>query len=329
MHLFFDESGDFALPGDRFDCYTQAAVVCPDSFLDELAEFVADRVERWKVDELHATALKPGQRLRLSRFVAASPLQLVAQATDTDLVDRPALARWRLEQAARIKANLDWYRSQGGQAPDVEAWMDTRIKRVGLASQISDPEFLQVILLTDLVHAALQKSVIFFFEDQWRPDFERFAFILDAKLPGKLGAGEKFLRDGLVPMLGSNARYRLDMRDAWKDADPPHPFVARFESPGGWSGVERKHVTEDVLDLSAIFEEGLRFEQSHEHPGLQIADLTAYVVRDAVLKPTDWQARLAYDLLRPKLRYIRGQALTVRRLSSSASPASMDRYRGL
>ena len=35
MHLFFDESGDFALPEDRFDCYTQAAVVCPDSFLDE------------------------------------------------------------------------------------------------------------------------------------------------------------------------------------------------------------------------------------------------------------------------------------------------------
>lgn len=325
MHIFFDESGDFGLPVDRYDCYSQAAVVCPDSFLEELATFVDGRRARFAVDELHATNLTPGQRLNVCRFVASSPLQLVAQLTDTDLIDRPSLNRWRIDQAARMKSNLDWYRWQGGQAEDIDAWMQAGIKRTGLASRISDVEFLQAILLVDLVHASLQKSLVFYTADEWRRDFERFAFILDAKLPGKLGAGEKFLRDAIVPILGSSERFGLILVEDWKDADPPHPFVARFDSASGWSGTERRRVSEGI-DLSGIFEEGLRFEQSHDHPGLQIADLVAYVVRDALLRPSDDRSQLAYDLLRPKLRFGGATATKLVRLSSGTGAPDRMRY---
>jgi hypothetical protein len=122
--------------------------------------------------------------------------------------------------------------------------------------------------------------------------------VLDAKL-----------RDGLLPILSSNRRFRLDLVDAWKNADPPHPFIERFERSGGWSGAQRRNVTDKMIDLSLVFEDGLRFEQSHAHPGLQLADLTAYVVRNAVLHPNDWQAQLAYDLLQPKLIRLDGPPL--------------------
>jgi len=329
MQFYFDESGDFALPADTFDCYTQAAALCPDSFADQLEAFIAGRLERWELDELHATSLTPGQRLSVCRFIASSPIQLVAQATDTDLIDRATLSRWRLAQAAQLKANLDWYRSAGGRAMDAEHWINTRIKRVGLASQISDVEFLHAILYVDLVHASLQKALLVFTRNEWKADLTAFRFMLDARLPGKLAAGEKLLRDGLVPMLGSNARFRLDLVDAWKDADPPHPFIERFERSGGWSGAQRRRVSEKVIDLSLIFEHGLQFEQSHEHPGLQVADLTAYVIRNAVLRPTDWQAQLAYDLLRPKLLRLDGPLLPLVRLSTSNSIANAERYRSL
>jgi hypothetical protein len=46
VHFFFDESGDFAFPNDRFDAYTQAAVICPDSRLADLDSFVSERCER-------------------------------------------------------------------------------------------------------------------------------------------------------------------------------------------------------------------------------------------------------------------------------------------
>jgi hypothetical protein len=33
MHVYFDESGDFAFASDRFDAYVQAALICPDASL--------------------------------------------------------------------------------------------------------------------------------------------------------------------------------------------------------------------------------------------------------------------------------------------------------
>jgi hypothetical protein len=327
VHCFFDESGDFGFPADRFDCYTQAAVICPDSYLSELQEFVAGRHARWGVSELHAAELSPGQRLRLCRFIAQSSLQLVVQATDTQLADRASLGRWRKLQSKGLIKNLEWYRAQGGKAESIESWMTASAKKVSLPTRISDSEFLQATLMVDLIHAALQKSLIYFSGPEWREDFVRFAFVVDAKIPGKLGAGEKFVSQALVPILGSNRRFTLGMSDLWKDNDPPHPFIANFERAGGWSGVRRAHVIEDAIDISAIFEEGVRFEQSHDHPGLQMADLAAYVARSAVLRPSDERAQLAYDLIRPRLRTLDGSTIRLVRLNTTLGAISLDRYR--
>ncbi len=40
MYFFFDESGDYAFPSDRFDSYVQAALICPDSQLSAVTTFV-------------------------------------------------------------------------------------------------------------------------------------------------------------------------------------------------------------------------------------------------------------------------------------------------
>jgi hypothetical protein len=117
--------------------------------------------------------------------------------------------------------------------------------------------------------------------------------------------------------------------DVWKDADPPHAFIDRFERRGGWSGAERRHVEDDVLDVNLIFENGLRFEPSYRDAGLQLSDLVAYVVRRAVLEPEDVHAQIAYDLIRPELRRLDGTALTLVRLSTAGRRAETGRYRRL
>ncbi len=176
-------------------------------------------------------------------------------------------------------------------------------KRSDLSTRISNAEFVQAILLIDLTFAALQKSLIWFTDNAWRDDVESFRFLYDGKLPGKLGAGEKMLRDIIVPVLGSNDRFVLDVVDLWKRQQPPHPFIARFEREGGWSVGRRAHGS--GFDLNLIFEHGLRFADSRHHPGLQIADAVAYITRRAVLEPNDDQAQVAYDLIRDKLSYKR------------------------
>ena len=83
VHLYFDESGDFAFPADGFDAYVQAALICPDSYLAELEECVTQMKDELGVAEVHAAELRAGRLVDICRFIGASPFSLVGQATDT------------------------------------------------------------------------------------------------------------------------------------------------------------------------------------------------------------------------------------------------------
>jgi hypothetical protein len=112
VHIFFDESGDYAFPEHRFDCYVQAALICPDRQMEQLHAYVEAEKRSLGVVELHATNLKSRQLLEVAQFIAASRCQLLAHVTDTVLVTRSQVAEFRLDQAATIKRNLDQYRAE-------------------------------------------------------------------------------------------------------------------------------------------------------------------------------------------------------------------------
>lgn len=103
MHLFFDESGDYAFPTDRFDCYAQAALICPDSMLSEIAAFVDEKRTSWGATELHAAELEPDQVLEIAEFIGGSEVQLLAHVTDSVIVTLDGISQFRLEQAGTTK----------------------------------------------------------------------------------------------------------------------------------------------------------------------------------------------------------------------------------
>jgi hypothetical protein len=328
VYFYFDESGDYASPDGRFDCYVQAALICPDSVLPTLNGFVDGRKAAWDVDELHASELNPEQLLEVARFIGNSDCQLMAHVTDTLLVTRSTIAEFRLHQAATLRRNLDWYRREstksiGAPVEEIEAWYLRHIKRAGLVSQISHGEFVQAHYLIELIADAVQKSLHRYFEDRWRDDFDDFRFVLDAKLPSKMAAGEKYLNDSIVPVLGSRPHRGLVLVSTWKEG-PHHPFVQKF-------GVDRGRIrgedVEGAIDLNLLFEHGLRFESSTSHAGLQLVDAVAYIVRRAVLHPDDDIIQRAYDALRHKLRNKDGRSLTIHRLRAGEEErSSLRRY---
>lgn len=329
VFFYFDESGDYAFPDEGFDCYVQAALVCPDSSLTGLNQFVDACREEWAVAELHATELEAGQRLEIAQFIGDSDCHLLAQVTDTALITKSQLEDFRLAQAARLKRNLDWYRrestkARGAPVKEIEDWYDRTLKRSGLSSQISHGEFIQAFFLIDLIFESFRKSLITFHEDQWRESFHDFRFILDGKLPGKMAAGEKFLNDSLVPALGSMKGQSIITIDSWRE-EPVHPFVEKFSAKGGRIWGED---VADAIDLKRVFEHGLRFEPSDQERGLQLVDAVAYIVRRAVMEPDDEAAQEAYDAFRGKLRNGEGRCLRLQRLNvgSDDSP-SLERYR--
>lgn len=330
MYFFFDESGDYAFPGDRFDCYVQAVLICPDSQLAAVTSFVEAMTATWNVDELHASQLEAGQLIEIARFVGTGSCQLLAHLTDSVLVTQQQIAEFRLDQAATFKRNLDWYRGEstkacGAPVPEIEEWMLRQLKRSALSSQISNGEFVQAHYLVELIEAALQKSLLAYSDDAWARDFGQFRFILDAKLPRKMAASEKYLNDVIVPVLGSRAGSRLIVPKHWKEA-PVHPFLQAFEGDGVIRGVEVK----DAINLKAIFGRGLEFEVSHEQVGVQLADTAAFIVRQAVLQPRNRVLQAAYDQLRPKLRNHHGRSLTIHRLRVGHEDlSSLGRYQAL
>ncbi|MGB0097078.1 MAG: hypothetical protein WBP81_31625 [Solirubrobacteraceae bacterium] len=116
MYYFFDESGDFAFPDDRFDSYVQAALICPDSQLNEVERFVRQQRRPlwpdWDVEELHATDLSDDQLLIIANFINESLCHLLAYVTDTVLVTGREIAQFRIDQAATLSRNLEWYRTE-------------------------------------------------------------------------------------------------------------------------------------------------------------------------------------------------------------------------
>ncbi len=296
MHLYFDESGDFAFPTDRYDVYVQAGLIVPDSFVGKVEHYVANKKSELAVKELHAAELPDEELVAICEWLNSGPLSLVGQATDTAVMTAAQLRDYRQEQAARLAENLEQYKAAGGQWTGADAWYTRHIKRAELSSRVSDSEYIQAHMLVGLIHAVLFKSIVRYIDDSWRDDLVDFHFILDGKLPDKLAAGEKDLDVLLVPLLGSND-YELVVPNTWGD-EPVHPFAAKFFEPS------------ENVSLNRIFEHGLRFEPSHEHAGLQLVDVVAYVTRRAILEPDNDVIHRAYAHLRDNLRTERdGQAL--------------------
>ena len=130
-----------------------------------------------------------------------------------------------------------------------------QLKRAALASQIADGEFVQAQYLVELISAALQKSLLAYAHESWMYDFAEFWFIVDAKLPRKMAAGEKYLNDVLLPVLGSGRGTPLLIPGNWTQT-PAHPFIEKYQRDrGAIRGVE----VQNPVDLKAVFEHGLRF----------------------------------------------------------------------
>lgn len=312
--LFFDESGDFRFPeaGD-FDFYVQAALICPDSRLASLEEFVEQCCAVLGAEELHGTELRSEQLFEVCDFLAGQDVHVLAFGTDTEIMSDRAILEHRLDQAARISENLEDYRRRGGDSEEIEEWMNALIGRAGFPGRISNSEYIQADFLITLIHAALKKSILAHYEERWRDDLVDFHFILDGKLPNKLAAGEKYLDKVLMPAISYDERFALGEPDWWPN-EPVHPFHAKFS-------------TENGLDAWLLLEHGLVFGDSRDHGGLQLIDVVAHVTRRAVLEPGNEAILGAYDLIRPKMRTEEGRALRIIGYSGANHDVGMDRYR--
>lgn len=306
MHVYVDESGDYAFGDTRFDSYVLAGVICPESELPAIEDFVASAARRWDVGELHGAQLNREQLVEICEFVGAASVSALVHVTDTQMMTKAVIRAFRLKQAEQIESELARWRAAGGSSVRVAADLTNLAKAARFTSRLSDTEFVQATMLPDLLRDVVQRSIDRFEGDEWRDAFERFEFVFDEKLPGKLSPGQKFANLMYMPVLGSNKRFVFDIPEHWRDTG--HPYAVNF-SDGSHTRV------------NALFANGLATRASHEIAGLQIADVIAHVVRQAVLRPNAIDRVLtAYDALRPALAGPEGRCLQIYRYESGNPP---------
>jgi hypothetical protein len=181
--------------------------------------------------ELHGAELSTESLALICEYIRESAIEVLAQATDTNVMTDRQITEHRLHQAARLKDNLEQWRREGGQSREIEGWYWRMVNRAALPQRVTNSQWAQADLLIGLIHAALFKCLVRYLEDEWREDFRDFHFILDGKLPGKLAADEKLLDSMLVPALGSNP-YSFVTVTTWRE-DPVHPFEEKFGEGDG------------------------------------------------------------------------------------------------
>lgn len=318
MWFFFDESGDFTFPAGRFDAYTQAVVICPDSKLEEVDQWTKAKQGEWGVVELHGSELSDDQVWEVCRFLRALGLPAVVQATDTLAVTLKDIEQHRLTQAVRLHENAEMWKAAGGQGDAIPQWYDRHIKATAFEGRLNHSEWLQANSLVDLFHWALNKSVIAHLDDEYRPDFEVFRFVLDRKLPGKLASGEKHLDAVLLGYLASNPE-KMSLIQVKEWAEPPlHPYYANFTNEA-----------DTGFDLTKLFSHGLEFESSHDHAGLQLADVLAYTARRRIVDPANETISWAWQTVKPIVRDPKSGLYIHLRTFGAGAPRSDHRYRGI
>jgi hypothetical protein len=319
MLVAIEESGNFGFPEDgRFESYILIAVIAPDSAMPDVRKTAAALRRTMRARELKANKLGGRRLAPVADAVGQLPLQAVAYAVDTRMMDRRFIAEFRMKQAIRIARVRDQLLERGPVAPHVLAEIDELLRVVGqpgARGAMSHAEFVQYQAMPDLLVSTINRAVAAFHGPRWDADHGHLAFVFDRKLPDRLNAGERYFDEQGMRIIGSNARFSISLPQTWRDR-PDHPFRVTFE-----------HEEEDHLDVKKLLSD-CTFADSEDDDLLQFADVIAGVVRRAIETPDPADApavHRAIATLRPVLANVRGDLVRIFRLTGASSPDA-DRY---
>jgi hypothetical protein len=268
MHIRVDESGafDFHDP-QRFAVAVIAAVIIPDHSWAAVTEFVDEKKREWDMPiELKGNAMGGTQLSEVAEFLQRERLRIVAAVTDSRIFSLEAQRRWRALQVEKFEAAVSVSRQV-----EIDPTTRDRVRRLQtrLPSErhVKPPNFLQYfVLMPYILSRSLSAGLVCFRtlpSDSWV--FDIAVDPRDGADPGKAG---KLLRDSVDAIFASDKKTTLLVPGEWPD---DHPFKVKNADP-------------EVGELSPrqILARGIQTPNSHEDPGLQIADVVAHSIFSAV-----------------------------------------------
>lgn len=262
MKIFIDESGGFSWTSHGVSLF------CAVTISDRDFDSVVSGFDAWKSrqprptrgSELKGTDLNPTQQASFvnSVILRCPRLRLTLAGTKTTLFKRE-IAEHYINDAATIllAAAESMKRTDRPKLTDFYTRMASWMRR-------RNPEQLMwLFCLGDAISISFQQAIVLFAEPIDDCEFEQIEVLIDQSFIAK-STEKEFWQEWLrVFLYNRSVKKPLMTIKEWSERD--HPFNQKFKKAGG------------LIDLSDLYRNNLRFGQSDDSSGIQIADISANI----------------------------------------------------
>lgn len=266
MHIYIDESGSFTLPAvtSKVSIGCVASITIPSSSLDVVEQEVA------KVLRKHFPSTEPkgnllSEQIRHEIFDILSKYDVLVQAACVDLSmhSNANIKKWQSQMAAFLRASIT-DKHQPSMRKDVFELAD-RIEKLSL------PLLAQFEVLNALIYNIIQTNT-FYFAQRLPAELGNFHWIIDGKAKQETEFEKLWLE-----MLPAYLQMRTFKAPFVFLKESDYSFYSRFQS-NKTSGLEDD---EGASNIKMIMRESLKFIDSKDSIGIQLADIVANTIRRA------------------------------------------------
>jgi hypothetical protein len=284
VYIFIDETGAFQVPTRPHQLSCVAAVVVPEGVVRTLFCKFRKLAKSWRTSgEVKGSQLNESQMDDVVRLVRRFDILLMVVAIDMGLHSDAGVSSHREAQAAKIRSRI---------LTDTPTHVRDRLENfAGRVTSLSNPLYVQSVLLTTLVDSVLRHGTLYY-SQRIPSTLGSFVWRIDRKdlLPTKY---ELLWRELVAPFLqsGSLSAPLLELTvgdySAFAKFRGTLPEVPEYLRPGV-SDAERPF---DYLDIDALLGD-LKFCDSRQSTGVQLVDILAAGVRRAcngALQKAGWK----------------------------------------
>jgi hypothetical protein len=277
MLFFFDESGDFGLPkADEDKCAVICGVVIPETIADhvrnDFGEFVSSLSDAEKYNgEPKGYLLTDENRMRFCEILSSHREVLVTPT----VLDLSISSQKKMRNIPdQMKANL--FESAKKCIYDT---MRLQIEELGRRwGNLSINEGLRLVGLASCFWEAIEDSIVFHSDEKYYDCWNSLCFTVDAVKTADLSRDKIVFELMVLMWLTAWSKKRpLTYIEGVHTAN--HPFVKRYD-------------TKEGVDLKKILKDNIRYYNSRESWGLQIADICANILYQAVHDLHNYNDRL-------------------------------------
>lgn len=265
MQIYIDESGSFSF---HQPVSVLGSLMFPESAEYKLKKFFSKLYPTLATTEKDANGEMKGRLVSdktletIFSFLADNrDFKITFEVLDLDTCTQDDWDAFREGQAGKIQECLDIYMQGPVKSPEMKAQLEQYRDWTRSKKKISDNDFIEVILLVDLLERTFQKAIVYFSNKKYAPAFNDIFFHFDAKSSKKMN---KYINDMMYIYLESVRSGRPPIVGIAGTVFPGHP-LEKYEKrmPDGRS----------CYDLHGIYKNGVTFSDSKDHLGLQLIDV--------------------------------------------------------